>query len=86
MLHFRLEWMEPEIAQQHHRTLLDEAEVDRTMQRIRGETNQRRAIGDRLGNLLIALGCRLKRVPVSRVRQLTGADGTWSAVNGDGIP
>lgn len=85
MPHIRLGWLDPEIAQQRHGTLLEEAEIDRTMQRMRGETTHRRGFGDRLGNLLIALGCRLKRMPASRARPLTKADDRWPSLNGDGI-
>lgn len=62
--------------------LWDDAEIDRTMQRLRGEATQRQRVGDRLGNLLIRLGCRLKRVPVSDAKGLTDADRPSSATTG----
>lgn len=83
MQHTRLGWLDPEIARGHHRTLLAEAEIDRTIQRLRGDAARRRGIRSRLGDLFIALGCRLKRTPVYGTRPLTGADGPWPAT-GDG--
>lgn len=86
MLQSGLGWMDAEFGRERHRTLLREAEIDRTMRRLRGEdaSNQRR-IGERLGDVLIALGCRLKRVPASRALPTTSRDRSLSSANGEGL-
>lgn len=62
--------------------LWDDAAIDRAMQRLQGRATQRQRVGDRLGNLLIRLGCRLKRVPVSDAKGLTDAHRPPSATTG----
>ncbi len=62
--------------------LWHDAEVDRTMQRLRGQASQRQRVGDRRGNLLIRFGCRLKRVPASDANALTDAHRPSSAATG----
>ena len=72
--------MDVEIARDRYAILLREAEVDRMMRQLRGESDPRRPrLSQKLGDLLIALGCRLKRVPVSKVFALTGSDPTMSS-------
>lgn len=86
MLQSGLNWLDAEVARERYQTLLQEAEIDRTMRRLRGDdTSRQHGLGERLGNVLIALGCRLKRVPVSDVLSRASVDRRLSSANGEGI-
>ena len=86
MLQSGLNWLDAEVGRERYRTLLQEAEIDRTMRRLRGnDAFPRHGLGERLGNLLIALGCRLKRVPASDVLSRASVDRRLSSANGEAI-
>lgn len=83
MLHGWHGAMDVEMARDRYQILLREAEVDRMMRQLRGEADSgRRRLSQRLGDLLIALGCRLKRVPYPDGLELVTSDSAVSSRHG----